>query len=265
MNTQIDSQKLLPLIKAFYELTGMKLAIYDTDFEEVLTYPETSCDFCQALWRHCGGREKCDRYTAAFCRKCAGLNKTLVYTCHAGLTEVVSPLTENETVLGYAVCGQVTNQPDRKVLEQDVRNRCSGMEQDAIGVLLESVTYCSETQINAVLQIIIALVSYIVLQKMVFISEKPVGLQIMEYIKAHGKEDLTVATIGREFAMSRSQLYKVTAEYMPQGIAKFVKQCRMDAIRTEIAQNPDKPLWVVAQEYGFHNYEYFRRIYRKNR
>lgn len=260
MNIQIDCQKLLPLIKAFYELTGMKIAIYDSDFVEVLTYPEDSSPFCKEVWR-CRGREVCDRYTATMCKKCQENKKTIVYTCHAGLTEVVSPLTERETVFGYAVCGQVTSQPDRNIL----LHRCSSLDIPPAKMqsLIDDINYLSHSQIEATLQIINALASYIILQKMVYVSEKPVGLQIAEYITENVAADLSVAALCRRFAMSRSRLYLVTQEYMPQGIAKFIKKCRMDAACAAITANPGKPLWTIAQDCGFGNYEYFLRAFRK--
>ena len=257
---QIDRQTLLPLIKAFYELTGMKMAIYDSGFCEVLTYPEDSCPFCKEIWHRCG-RETCDRCTAAMCKKCQENKQTIVYTCHAGLTEVVSPLTENEAILGYAVCGQVTSQPDRTKL----LHHCGalGIPDIYLQRLLQDVKYLSHAQIEATLQILSALVSYIILQKMVYVSDKPVGLQIAEYIAQNVSADLSVSALCRRFAMSRSRLYLVTQKYMPDGIARFVKKCRIDAAAAAIAANPIKPLWVVAQESGFDNYEYFLRTFKK--
>ena len=265
MNTQIDSQKLLPLIQAFYQLTGMKIAIYSNTFDEVLTYPNTSCSFCQDLWSSWGGREKCASYTAAMCRKCAESNRTIVYTCHAGLTEVVSPLEENGTIFGYAVCGQVTTREDRDSFVTDVLHRCSGLDiaESEIREHLADIKYCSQSQIDATLQIINALASYIILQKMVYISDKPIGLQVITYIQEHLSEDLSVAALSKRFAMSRSQLYKVTEKYMPQGVAKYVKKCRIEAAVSAISKHPGKPLWQVAQETGFGNYEYFLRVLNK--
>ncbi len=265
MNIQIDSQKLLPLIKAFYQLTGMKIAIYGSDFEEILTYPEDSCTFCKEIWRCNGGRGICDQHTAGMCKKCQDSQQTIVYTCHAGLTEVVSPLAENGIVIGYAVCGQVTNQQDRTLLLQSVLQRSSKLDIPTakIAELLDNVKYCSDQQIESTLQIINALVSYIVLQKMVYISDKPMGLQIAQYISDNISDDLSIDTLCRKFAMSRSRLYLVTQAYMPDGISKYVKKCRIHTVQAAIAANPRKPLWEISQEVGFDNYEYFLRVFKK--
>ena len=264
MNVTIDSEKLLPLIKSFYELSGMKIAIYDNGFHEVLTYPEHSCSFCEALWERCG-REKCDEFTADMCRKNAGGQGTLVYTCHAGLTEVISPLKENDTVFGYAVCGQVTNKSDRDAFVEDVLNRCkdSGIEQTYMKELLRSIKYWSDKRLDATLQIVNALASYIILQKMIYVSEKPLGLQICDYIKNNPEDDLSVGAICKKFAMSKSKLYTITKEYMPEGIAGYVRKCRVEEAIERIKKNPRKPLWKTGAELGFGNYEYFLRVFRQ--
>ena len=264
MSIKIDSEKLLPLIKSFYELSGMKIAIYDNDFHEILTYPEYSSGFCQAVWECCG-REKCDNFTADMCRKIEGDKETLVYTCHAGLTEVVSPIRENGQNFGYAVCGQVTNFEDRDAFIKEVLERCKsfGMEEGRMKELLSRIEYWSDTRIEATLQIVNALVSYIILQKMIYVSETPVGMRIAEYINANLGENLSVENLCRKFAISKSSLYVATKEVMPQGIAKYILKCRIDAVVSKMEKYPEKPVWRLARETGFENYEYFLRILKK--
>ncbi|MBQ3038259.1 MAG: PocR ligand-binding domain-containing protein [Clostridia bacterium] len=261
MNININSPKLLSLIMSFYELSGMKIAIYDNEFKEILTYPEHSCAFCEAVWE-CSGRNKCDSFTADMCRKSSQKRETLVYTCHAGLTEVVLPLQENDIVFGYAVCGQITNQKDREKFVEDVLQRCSEMElePDSIKELIKDVKYRTDNQLNATLQIINALASYIILQKMVYVSEKKLGLQIVEYIRQNIYGDLSVKALCRKFAVSKSKLYIVVKEYTPQGLAKFIRSCRIDTALREMKNNPDKPLTAIAKNVGFENYEYFLRV-----
>ncbi|MBO5369796.1 MAG: hypothetical protein J6B23_03850 [Clostridia bacterium] len=38
--TEIEEKKLAELIKAFYNLTGIKVAVYDSQFCEIISYPE---------------------------------------------------------------------------------------------------------------------------------------------------------------------------------------------------------------------------------
>ena len=45
----IDTQRLRELIRAYYNLTHIRVAVYNPDFEEILAYPEEYTPFCHML------------------------------------------------------------------------------------------------------------------------------------------------------------------------------------------------------------------------
>ena len=62
--------------------------------------------------------------------------------------------------------------------------------------------------------------------------------------------------------MSKAKLYSTTKLYMPEGIAKYIRKRRIQAAEENIRKKPDKPLWKVAEECGFDDYNYFLRVFR---
>lgn len=264
MNVTIEADQLRPFIGAFYEFSGIKIAIYDNCFKEVLTYPEKRSDFCSMLEYNPLLKAKCDACTARLCRECADTNRTIVYKCHAGLTEVVAPLSEHGVTIGYVIYGQITNQEDRDVFISDVLKRCAAYELDVeeMSEKLKSIKYYSNAQLESTLKIINALASYIILKKWIYLSDKPLALKLIEYIDGHLAEDLSVPALCKKFAISKSELYQCTTEYMSEGIAKYVRRRRVEAAMEMIRRNKDKPLWKVAEEIGFKNYEYFLRVFK---
>ena len=124
MILNIASEQILGLIKAFYNLTGIKIAIYDNNFKEVLSYPEESSLFCKMLERDSSLLKKCDDCTANLCHKCDVQKKTIVYKCHAGLTEVISPIELDGVIIGYVIYGQITNEKDREKFIAEVKENC---------------------------------------------------------------------------------------------------------------------------------------------
>ena len=44
-----EQEKLPQLLKAVHELTGIKVAIYNLDYDEIMAYPASSIDFCEML------------------------------------------------------------------------------------------------------------------------------------------------------------------------------------------------------------------------
>jgi hypothetical protein len=52
----------------------------------------------------------------------------VTYTCHAGLTEVVAPLNDSGTTIGYIMFGQITNIKSKTEFAQSSRALCEGYE-----------------------------------------------------------------------------------------------------------------------------------------
>lgn len=265
MYVDIDAGQLRPLIKAFYELSGIKIAIYDNHFEEVLTYPESNGAFCSMMNARAELWEKCEACTRRLCVKCANTKKTIVYKCHAGLTEVVAPLTDCGIAIGYVVYGQITDEPDHNVFAAEVVRRCRayGLEAEEVLEHLEQIRYYTGEQLESTQQIIGALTSYIMMKNLVHVSDKPMVLQVLEYIESNLAGDLSVEALCKKFALSKSKLYYCVKDCMPEGIAKYVRRRRIESARTDLLRNPDKPLWKVAEDVGFENYEYFLRVFRE--
>ena len=264
MNVIIDVEHLLPLIQAFYELSGIKIAIYDNHFTEIMTYPENKGPFCSILERVPHLCQKCDDCAASLCSSCALLKRPNIYNCHAGLTEVAAPLMDNDIIIGYVIYGQITNEPDRNRFVAEVLNHCAeyGLEKGEVLESINHVRYYSNDQLSSTLVIINALISYIILKRMIYISKKPIELQLIEYIENNLYGDLSVPTLCKKFAISKSALYNCTKTYMPEGIAKYVRWRRLEAAKDEIMKHPEKPLWKVAEETGFEKYDYFLRLFK---
>jgi len=264
MTLNIDTEHMLSLIKAFYNLSGIKIAIYDNSFKEVLSYPKERSTFCSMLERDEALSQKCDECAAGFCHRCALVKKPIVYKCHAGLTEVISPLQLDSVTVGYVIYGQITNEENREKFISDVKKNCKNynLDEKEMEEALRKIKYCNDTEINSALEIVNALALYIVYRGIAYISDSPLGMKITDYIDKNLANDLSVSALCGEFAISKAKLYVETRLYMPEGIAKYIRKRRIQAAEENIRKNPDKPLWRVAEECGFENYNYFLRVFR---
>ncbi len=264
MITNINTKKLYKLIEAFYNLTGIKVAIYSKDFKEVFSYPESDSEFCTFLHSKEECEKACSMSAEGLCRRCAKVNSLVIGKCHAGLTEVVKPLYNGVFVQGYIMFGQITNNGDKKALKKEISKNCEdfGFLKSDILKYAENIKYYSDSEIEDASEIINALASYIVLENLVYTSENDLIHKVMEYIKNNLSEDLSVAALCKKFSVSKSELYKLSKPYMPDGIADFVKKLRIQKA-AELASVSGKPVWQVAEETGFSDVEYFQRVFKK--
>ena len=102
-----DLKKLEELLRDFYNLTKIKICVYDHSENELCFYPEKRSSFCSLL-RQDEEMDKrckaCDHHAFSECRK---TREQYVYTCHAGLVECVSPILHGEKLIGYIAIGQI--------------------------------------------------------------------------------------------------------------------------------------------------------------
>ena len=263
MILKTEQAELFELLKAFYEITGIKTALYNTDFEEILAYPIENGPLCREIQKCYSTR--CTKSNMLLFEECKKQDNVVIRTCHAGLTEAACPLkTEGGTVIGYIMYGQITNQPDRKRFCESISEKLSEMPQIDAGIAESSkdITCFSDSQLKAVSRIFTALNAYIRLKHLAYAAEKPLMYAVMDYISEHLNEDLSVSALCRRFGVSRAELYKLSKSYMPDGIAEFIKNARL-ARAAELLKKTDEPVWLIAENTGFSDKDHFLRLFKK--
>ena len=96
---------------------------------------------------------------------------------------------------------------------------------------------------------------------LIYETEKPLIYKINEYINSNLEKDLSVDSLCREFYLSKSELYKITKPYMPEGIASYVKSLRIRKA-AELLGIQGKTIAEAAEKTGFSDINYFRRIFK---
>jgi len=264
MITKADKEKLSSLIEAFYSLTGIKVAVYDKELCKMFSYPEKDSPLCLMIQNNKTSECLCDESTSALCQKCALCSSPLTYKCHAGLTEVVTPLTDGRSVIGYIMFGQITNDSDRDKFISDVVRICKnyGLDEVLIKNEAEKIAYYSDKRIEDAAKILRALAGYIVFENIVYPTPTDTVQKILEYIRKNLGSKLTVEQLCREFYISKSELYKIISPYAPEGIAAFIREKRLNAAK-ELLKKTDKPACIIAEEVGFSDVNYFLRVFKK--
>ena len=101
MISVFDLDKLRGLLKDFYQISKIRITVFDEDLKELCSYPESIAEFCKII-RSCEtGKYACAQCDKAACDRAAKERKTQIYRCHAGLTEAVTPLIVHDVLVGY--------------------------------------------------------------------------------------------------------------------------------------------------------------------
>lgn len=261
LNINID--KLSKLVESFYELTKIRTVVYDDNFNEIFCYPVNHSVFCDMMNNIPEIHEKCKMSAAHLCELCHEKGEMVSLTCHAGLTEVAFPLCEDNMTIGYIMFGQITNIKNSKMFANHVRQCCNGynLPTGEFDKRIKSVRYKSKEQIEAVCEIMNAFTSYIYLKRIVSMKKEAVLGKITSFIDNNLGSDLSVGTICEKISVSKTVLYEITEEFMPGGVAKYIRFKRLEKAK-ELLEFSDKSVEEISGLVGFLDSNYFRRSFK---
>ncbi len=246
---EYDFQRLQRLLKDFYNLTQIKICLYDSNENEVCYYPEKYTGFCEWLRKDeklndlC---KKCDKLAFAECKK---TKKQYSYTCHAGLLECISPILHNDRIIGYIVIGQI-RQKD-----------CSLPFSPELVDLYEKLPALPMEKIQSAIHVLEACTGYEYLKKL-DIENRRLEDKLNDYIKQNLTEDLSVQALCDQFKMSRVELYDTFKVSFNSTVAEFVKKCRLERA-LELLRDTNLPINEIAEKCGIFDYNYFSKVFNK--
>lgn len=259
-----ESDKLPELLKAIHELTGIKVAIFNLDCEEILSYPSTSIDFCRMLHRQEAGLKSCSISEKERCEACSREAAQQTLQCHAGLTQIVIPIMNSGAVVGYIMLGQFVGENERDAFVQQAITLGTefGLEREEVVEKALAVPGCTDGQMQSVAKIVNVIASDIVLTDLLDLSEKPLKQTILDYIAKNLSEDLSVQALCQKFSVSKSELYRLLRHQAPGGVASYVRARRFERA-CELLRYTRKPVWKIAAEVGYDDPDYFLRAFKK--
>ena len=110
MISSFDLNKLNYLLQDFYNLTHIRITVFDDSFHELAAYPEQISPFCKLIRSDVNGQRECSLCDENACKTAAKRHSPYTYCCHAGLTESIewaktthSTRFANSTMIGIAI------------------------------------------------------------------------------------------------------------------------------------------------------------------
>ena len=264
MTFGFDTEKMETLMKAFYEISGIRLVLFDPEFHEVTAYPKESCRFCQMMKSCSSTRRKCNYADRQALKKSAQNNTPVVYKCHAGLFECVIPLTENEKAVGYLMFGQISDGDDKSELfeKADIWHEKLQLERDEIFGAIDEIEVKTKEQIDAAAKIMEACTAYIIYKELITPENNKIFDAAKNYIEDHLDIEIDAYILSDELGISRTKLYEIFRKEINMGISKYIQKRRMHRAK-KLLKTTDMTISEISDAVGFTDYNYFSRIYKK--
>ncbi len=255
-----NTEKMQELLESFYNLTNMKICIYDKRENELCFYPTKLSGFCELLRRERELDEKCrecDKRAFAMCRKTRG---QYFYTCHAGLLECVSPVLCGDKIIGYIVIGQI--KANKHTSFEMVENKVPAALRGELSEKYDMLPTIDMDKIISAMKILEVCTGYEYLRSLVDVGENTIDVLLDDYINEHIDEGLSVQSLCSKFVLSRNEINSVFKECFSSTPAEYIKSCRLKKA-SRLLLETKLPVSEIAKRCGIYDYNYFSKVFKQ--
>lgn len=252
------------LMRSFYHISGIRLVLFDSDFKKLIAYPEADCDFCRLLKSNLKTKRRCAYADKRSFEKSKQANGLIIYKCHAGLVEAVTPMHENGETIGYLMLGQITDCADRRVLSETIINRTAGcnFSVSEIEKRLKSVKHKSEDEIAAAAKIMEACTGYILFKELIRAKNSRLIEEAKQLLEDNLSSELDIAALCDKLSIGRTKLYEIFKAETGMGVAAYFNRRRLHRAK-KLLKTTEMSVASIADAVGFSDYNYFSRVFKK--
>lgn len=255
-----NKEKLDKLLYDFYRLTGLAASVWDSQVNLLSFQPKNMCRFCTMVKSSPLGRKRCNESDKAVCMECAKTGKPTTHYCHAGLVDTAVPIKFKDTVLGYIIFGQVTDDSDIKLNELCKELKLDYNEMSNAYGELEKY---DKERISSAASIMKNVTAHLWLSEYIEIGFNAVAQEIDDYIRANLKEKLTVEKLCERFFISKNRLYDISRQWFKMTVGEYITSLRVEEAKRLLAST-DLSVKEVSSAVGISDYNYFTKVFKNS-
>lgn len=264
MGAVFDKKELLVLLQDFYELTGLRTVVFDEWGVDVLSYPSDLPAFCQLVRATPEGALGCRLCDQKACRQARQERKTLIYPCHAGLIEAITPIQVDGVVVGYLLLSHIVQGADEDAEWCRARELCRkyGIAEEDLSKAYRQLPRTPYRILRAAGDLLSFSAQALCQAQMARLVPGSLKERLNHFVSEHLAEDLSSERICTALGMGRTALYELSKQTYGCGIHEYVRQLRirhaMQLLTTTKLTNSE-----ICQKIGIADYNYFFRVFRK--
>lgn len=268
MNFNLKRDELFDIIRAFYDVTGIHITVWNAGHNEWIGYPSperNKSTFCKLMHSCNNSGSQCWQCDDLAMRK-SYKNNCFIYRCHAGLTECIIQIKEKEIPFGFVVIGQVSDVKDETERKEQLLNICRsyGFSDEEAVPAVNSVPYFPTEYIKQAAKIAEACANYIMTRELITFGKNQIVSRAKNFISDNifKNNNVTVEDVCNSLSVSRTALYNAFKADGEIGISNYILSEKMKYAR-EMLIKTQLPIYQISSLVGFADYNYFSKVYKK--
>ncbi len=250
------------ILKDFYSVSGIRISIHDTEFNEIYSYPAEATPFCKALQKNSAVLADCKKNDSSAFGIVKKTGEVYVYKCRRGLFEAVAPVYHYGTLSGYLMMGQICDgSPESmdNVIEKAtviLGNRQKAEE------LSKSVKSIDRKLIDSYINIMTVLAGYLTGTNRLITHNEKLPQLIKEYINKNFSAKITLSILSQKFGCCNATLTKTFKKEYNLSIMEYLCDLRLEKSKEMIVKTR-KSFKEIAADCGFYDQNYFSKTFSK--
>ncbi|AEM74012.1 PocR ligand-binding domain-containing protein [Caldicellulosiruptor acetigenus] len=260
----IKYDDLISVLDNFSYITGISANFLTADNKWVENKKKGTCEFCTIMKNYYKNGEACresDLNGAQTAQKKKGIH---VYRCHMGLIEAVIPLFFNTSYIGSLFIGQILLEPPSEKMWEQIAKKLDGQQVD-IQRVKESffkLTFIDQEKLKSVLDMMHIVAKYIIDSEMIRISSLSSIERIIEYIKNHYMEEITLDDLAKMVYLSPTYLSYLFKKQLGVTFKEYLINIRLKKSK-ELIETTDLPIGEISKMVGIEDQNYFSRLFKR--
>lgn len=254
---QIDS-----IMKDFYAISGIRISLHDTEFNEIYSYPKHLSQFCSKIQEFPNARDMCIESDRTAFKKVKETGQLYVYKCKFGLYEAVVPLYSFGVLSGYLMMGQFCDNNSCSL--DNILNKTDMYlsSHDTAVSLCNTITKVDSALISSYINVMTLLAEYLTQTNRAFTYNKELPKMIKDYLNRNYSSRITLDVLAKKFGYCNVTLTKCFKKEFGTTIMQYLSDIRLDKA-AEMITKTLTPFKQIATDCGFSDQNYFSKAFTK--
>lgn len=264
MGAVFNKAELLVLLQDFHRLTGLRTVVFDAYGMDILSYPPELPAYCRLVRSVPEGAIGCHLCDQNACRTATRRKETVIYTCHAGLIEVITPILIDGAAVGFLLLSHIVQGADEAAEWAEAKARCAPyqLDEEALRTAYKALPSTPYPLLKSASDLLALAASALYQQGLARLTAGSSQSRLGQYLNEHLAEELDSEKICRALSLSRTGLYYLARQTYGCGINEQITRMRiqkaMELLSTTQLSNAE-----ISRLTGFSDYNYFYRVFRR--
>ena len=264
MKIEFNEKRLVTLLQDFYNCTKIPVSLYDTKFNCLYTSIEMPV-YCANIRATKGLENSCAICDEAHLQEVNKTKSFQIYTCHAGICEVIAPIIFEDIVIAYIMLGRFR---DKERFYSSIKKANNFSKNNNLDIHSQKQSYYklplfSQDVIRSSFNVLKSLIRFIWTENLISTHKDLLPQKIENYIEQNLTSSiLSVEHICQTFFISKRTLYNIFHTEFQDTFCNYVLKKRLH-IAKKILLTSKLTITEISERCGFTDYNYFTRAFTK--